>query len=168
MQVAMTKETLETKMRQFCTFRICGRLYGVDILDVKEVNPGMDFTPIFHAPREIKGYVNIRGQIYLLIDLRLILGFENKEADDASRVVLFKSKVGESFGALVDSIDDITAVDEKQIENRRKQKQEFPEDAERRSIDIADGVCKMENELLVIINSRNILNLVGKLKSHSK
>jgi len=168
MQVVMTKEALETQKRQFCTFRIYGRLYGVDILDVKEVNPEIDFTPIFHAPKEIKGYVNIRGQICLLIDLRLILGFESKEVDDASRIVLFKSEVGEAFGALVDSIEDIKAVDVKQIENRRKQDQELPEAAERRGVDIADGVCKMENELLVVINSRNVLNIVGKLKSHSK
>jgi len=167
MQVAKAEKTFETKMRQFCTFRICGRLYGVDILDVREVNPEKDFTPIYHAPKEIKGYINIRGQIYLLIDLRLILGFEKKEVDDASRIVLFKSEVGESFGALVDSIEDITAIDEKQIENRRKRNQELPEDAERRGIDIADGVCKMEKELLVVINARNVLNLIGKLKSQS-
>jgi len=167
MQVAMQKEAVGTQIRQFCTFRIYGRLYGVDILDVKEVNPEVNFTPIMHAPKEIMGYVNIRGQIYLLLALRLILGFESKAVDAASLVVLFKPAVGESFGILVDSIGDIVTVDVKQIENRRKQDREVPDGAERRVIEAGEGVCKMEDELLVIINTRNLLNIAGNLKASS-
>ncbi len=163
MRDAVEKEAVVTQIRQFCTFRISGRLYGVDILDVKEINQNVDFTPIFHAPKEIKGNINIRGQIYLLLDLCLILGFETKAVDEMSRVVLFKSTVGDAFGVLVDSIDDIVAVDEKQIENRRKQDRELPEGAERRGIDIGEGVCKLEDELLVIVNSRSLLKYIGTL-----
>ena len=78
MQAAMKKETVETQKRQFCTFWISGRHLGVDVLDVKEINSEINLTPIFHAPKEVIGYVNIRGQIYLILDLRLILGFESK------------------------------------------------------------------------------------------
>ena len=166
MHAAIKNDSIETEKHQFCTFRISGRLYGVDILDVKEINREVDFTPIFHAPEEVKGYVNIRGQIYLLLDLRLILGFDSQDVDRNNRVVLFKSEVGEPFGVLVDSIDDIVAVDEKQIENRRKKEQELPEGAERRGVDIGRGVCRLENELLVIVNSRNLLNVISSRKSY--
>jgi chemotaxis signal transduction protein len=168
MQVAMKKETVEEQTRQFCTFRISERHYGVDLLDVKEINPEIDFTPIFHAPKEVKGYVNIRGKLYLLLDLKLILGFESKEADEASRIVLFKSEVGEPFGVLVDSIDDIIKVDEEKIENRRKEDQGLPEGIERRGLDLGQGVCKLEDGLLVIINSRNLLSVIGNLKAYSQ
>ncbi len=164
MPTAAKRDAVETKKRQFCTFRIYGRLYGVDILDVKEINQKVDFTPIFHAPKEIKGNINIRGQIYLLLDLSLILGFESKPVDEISRVILFKSTIGESFGALVDSIDDIVTVDERQIENRRKKDHELPEGVERRGLDISEGVCKLEDELLVIVNSRSLLKSIGTQK----
>ncbi len=163
MRAAVKKKAVETQKHQFCTFRISGRLYGVNILDVKEINQNVDFTPIFHAPKEIKGNINIRGQIYLLLDLSLILGFATNTVDEMSRVVLFKSTVGESFGVLVDSIDDIVTVEEKQIENRRKQDREVPEGVERRGIDIGEGVCKLEDELLVIVNSRSLLKFIGTL-----
>ena len=156
----MIKET-ETPIRQFCTFRINGRLYGIDIQDVKEVCPAAGFTPIFHAPQAVKGYMNIRGWIYLLLDLRRILELEEKAVDGASRAILFRPGVGENFGILVDNIADIETVDRSQIENRRKQDRELPEEAERRGIDIALGICKMEKELLVIINSRNLLGFVA-------
>ena len=71
MQAAQKVKTDDTSsMLRYCTFRLSGRLYGVDIEDVKEINTEVNFTPIFHASREIKGYINIRGQIYLLLDLR--------------------------------------------------------------------------------------------------
>ncbi|MBW1841715.1 MAG: chemotaxis protein CheW [Deltaproteobacteria bacterium] len=168
MQVVQKNEAVESQKRQFCTFRIFGRLYGVDILDVKEINREIDITPIFHAPKEVKGYVNIRGKIYLLLDLRLILGFENKAVDDANRIVLFKPEAGEAFGVLADSIDDIVTIEEKQIENRRKKDQDVSDGTERRSVDIGEGVCRLENELLVILNARNLLKVIGSPKRHSK
>ena len=168
MQVAQKNEAVESQKRQFCTFRIFGRLYGVDILDVKEINREIDITPIFHAPKEVKGYVNIRGKIYLLLDLRLILGFENKAVDDANRIVLFKPEAGEAFGVLADSIDDIVTIEEKQIENRRKKDQDVSDGTERRSVDIGEGVCRLENELLVILNARNLLKVIGSPKRPSK
>ena len=148
-------------MRQFNTFRIKGRLYAIDIRDVKEVDTGVDFTPIPHAPDQVRGYINVRGQIYLILDLRKLLRAKDKAADEADRVVLFKPHVGECFGVLVDNMADIVSVDESQIENRRKNDQVFPEDAERRGADIAVGICKLENDLLVIIDSRNLLNTIG-------
>lgn len=164
----MKKKVVEAQMRQFSTFRIRGRLYGIDIQDVKEVNAGVDFTPIFHASNQVKGYINIRGQIYLILDLRKILGSEDKAVDGANRVVLFKPDVGERFGVLVDNIADIVSVDENQIENRRKKDQTLPADAERRGVDIAVAICKMEADLLVIINSRNLLNIIGNPKTPSQ
>ncbi|MFC1516447.1 chemotaxis protein CheW [Thermodesulfobacteriota bacterium] len=168
MQVAEKNEAVKSQRRQFSTFRIFDRLYGVDILDVKEINREIDITPIFHAPKEVKGYVNIRGKIYLLLDLRLILGFETKAVDDANRIVLFKPETGDSFGVLVDKIDDIVTIDEKQIENRRKKDREVPDGVERRSVDIGEGVCRLEDELLVILNARNLLKIIGSPKKHSK
>ena len=93
------------------------------------------------------------------------MGFESKKVDELSRVVLFKPGVGDPFGVLVDSIDDIETVDEDQIENRRKEDRELPEGVERRGFDIGGGVCKLEEELLIIVNSRKLLNIIGNLKA---
>jgi len=167
MNATAKKETAEAPTRQYCSFRISQRLYGVNILEVKEISPVVDCTPIFHAAKEIKGYVNIRGQIYLLLDLRLILGFEAKEIDAASRSILFRSEVGESFAILVDRIDDIHLVAEEQIENRRTRDDKRPENLERRGVDIAEGVCKLDDELLIILNARNLLTIASGLKTDS-
>lgn len=149
---------------RYCTFRLSGRLYGVDITDVKEINTEIRFTPIFHAPEEIKGYINIRGQIHLLIDLRKVFGFAPREITDTSRVVLFMQHVGDPCGVLVDSIEDVVTVNDKMIENRRKHEDKIPEGAERRTADVGEGVCKLENDLLIILNANRLLQYVTSLQ----
>ena len=146
------KEDINTQKRQFCTFLAGDHLFGVDILDVKEIYTEIDFTPISHAPKQVKGYVNIRGHIHLILDLRLLLEFESKKTDEASRLVLFKPGVGESFGVLVDRIGDVLEVDETQIEYY--QETEFGVSC------LKSGVCKLKNALLVILNSENLLKSV--------
>ena len=162
MQTALAKTTATDTKQQFCTFGVAGRLYGVDILHVKEINSQTEFTPVFHAPPEVRGYVNIRGQVHLILDLRLLLGFESTEANEASRVVLFKSEVGESFGVLVDSIGDVVEVDVDQIEDRPDAAQLTQGDSEQVSLHVAliEGVCWLKGELLVVLNATRFLNVI--------
>src|SRR3954449_5061289 len=102
--------------RMFCTFRVNDRLFGVDILDVKEVTAETTCTRVAHAPGEVLGLVNIRGHIYLALDLRRLLGLPATSVTDESRLVLFKPSVGSAFGVVVDQIGEIQAVDSDHIE----------------------------------------------------
>lgn len=155
------QQTVQNRTHRYCTFRLSGRLYGVDIRDVKEINTEINITPIFHAPEEIKGYINIRGQIYLLFDLRAIFSLPEKNIDEASRIVLFMPETGGLCGILVDSIEDVITVDEDLIENRRQQEREAPEGIERRGADIGEGVCKLRDELLIILNAGRLVQSAG-------
>lgn len=148
--------------RQFCTFWLSNRLFGVDILHVKEITSELEFTPVFHAPSEVKGYVNIRGQIHLVIDLRLLLGFENKEIMKTSKVILFKPEVGESFGMLVDKIGDVLEVGEDEMERQySKEQMELEEtDKAKNGTYLKEGVCKLKNQLLIILSAKNLLTSI--------
>ncbi len=132
--------------RQFCTFIVSDRLYGADILKVKEITGEIAVTPVYHAPPEVRGLVNIRGQINLVLDLRLLLGFESKALEPESRIVLLKPESGESFGLLVDAVGDVATADESMIEWRAGLDSAKP-GAER----METGVCKLEKRLLVIL-----------------
>ncbi|ETR72632.1 MAG: Chemotaxis protein cheA [Candidatus Magnetoglobus multicellularis str. Araruama] len=145
-------------LKQFCTFWIGKHHYGVDILNVKEINSGITLTTIFHSPKEIRGYVNIRGHINLVIDLRVILGFESKEIDEMSRVVLLKDDVGASFGFLVDKIGDVFSIDDADIEDNKYEEDSFHEKIEKKAMekDLIQGVCKLDNNLLVLLDAKNI------------
>ncbi|MFC1746472.1 chemotaxis protein CheW [Candidatus Riflebacteria bacterium] len=141
---------------EFCTFWVGGYLYGVEILDVREINTETKLTRIFHAPDEVMGYVNLRGQIFLILDLGLLMGYEKKtEILSSNRLVIFKPEVGESFGVLVDRIDDILDVPVSQFELTNPSSG-TGNGLKHSDVGIIKGVCKLGGKLLVVLDSRKI------------
>jgi purine-binding chemotaxis protein CheW len=149
---------METQ-RLFCTFRIAGRLYGVDILDVKEVTAETIFTQVAHAPDEVLGLVNIRGHIYLALDLRRLLAVPASEVTADSRLVLFKPAVGSAFGVVVDEIAEIETVDSSWIEPYSGGDHAATAAGSHRA-DLTAAVCQLSAELLVVLDPRRFLAVV--------
>ena len=145
--------------RLFCTFRVDRRLFGVDILDVKEVTAETSYTHVAHAPEEVFGLVNIRGHIYLALDLRRLLGMPATKVTGESRLVLFKSTVGSAFGVVVDEISEIQTADSDRIESfSRNNHENTPSNVSR--VDLIEAVCKLSGELLMVLNPRRFLAVV--------
>ncbi|MBF0451112.1 MAG: chemotaxis protein CheW [Candidatus Magnetomorum sp.] len=158
-KLATEKPEHKNRRRDFCTFWLSGRLFGVDILGVKEITSLVEFTPVFHSATSIKGYVNIRGQVHLVVNLKRLLSMDTSDqADFSGRVILFKTTIGESFGVLVDRISDVVRVSEKQIEETRNiSDQNLGDSLEPKDNELITGVCKLEDNLLVILNARRFL-----------
>lgn len=154
---ALVSNELTSFDHQFVSFRIGEELFGVNILDVREVTPLIDITPVYHAPDEIKGYVNIRGEIHLVLDLRYLLGFSCEEPTEESRIVIFKPKIAESFGILVDKIGDVIEVKSEQIETESRIESSSSSNHNENASRMVSGVCKLEKELLIILNARKFL-----------
>ncbi|HEY0984628.1 chemotaxis protein CheW [Schlesneria sp.] len=154
----MKPTTLESR-QLFCTFRLDGQLFGVDILDVKEVTTEITCTQIAHSPDEVRGLVNIRGHIHLALDMRGLLGLPAVPRTDSSRLILFKPAVGSAFGVIVDEIAEIHAVTPHQIEPFTVEQFDALTSQLRR-IDLIDSVAKLARELLVILNPRRFLRIV--------
>ncbi len=143
---------------QFCSFYIEDQLFGVNILMVKEIIEDFSFTKIYHTPKKVKGYVNVRGNIYLILDMRVILGYSAKdEIDDSGRIILFKSSVGEDFGILIEKIEDIINVQEIDLENVVNLNKD---DAS----SVISTTCKLNNNLMTIINPIAIIEDLEKSK----
>jgi len=146
---------------------MAGRLFGVDILDVKEVNENVNITPIYHAPPEVCGYINIRGQILLVVNLHETFGLDRKEKTEqisGGKIVVFKQSVDEPFGILVDEVCDVVPVDPKRVVDRRSSVGDSSESRELRRIrdQMVIGVYPLERELLLVLNARRILGVSGK------
>lgn len=139
----------ETVIRRFCSFRIAKQLYGVDILDVKEINSEVAFTPIFHAPPQVRGYVNIRGQIHLVVDPREPLGLPPEASSLGKMLIVFKPTIGDNCAMLVDEIGDIIDVPAANVE-------EDPQATDDSAL--TTGVCKLDGQLLVALSPRGFFH----------
>lgn len=148
--------------RQLCTFRVGEGLYAVDVLDVREVNTETCITPVSHAPTGVRGLVNVRGQVFLIFDIGLLLGFGTTSLGDKSRLVLFKERVGPTFGILVDEVGDILEFPSAEIVTRRRTDASRPdaEGSTKAEIDgLVRGVCKFEEQLVVLLEARRLLGV---------
>ena len=153
------KATNQEAQRLFCTFRLESQLFGVDILDVKEVTTEMVCTKIAHSPEEVRGLVNIRGHIHLALDLRRLLGMPPAPQTEHSRMILFKPTVGSAFGVIVDEISEIHAIAATRIEPFSREQHDGLT-AQLRQVDLISFVGKLPEELLVILNARRFLRIV--------
>ena len=60
---------------QLVSFELSGEEFGVDIMQVSEIIPISKITRIPQAPECVKGLINLRGKIVVVIDLNRLLGF---------------------------------------------------------------------------------------------
>jgi purine-binding chemotaxis protein CheW len=143
----------------YCTFRSAGRWFGVPIEDVKEITTQTTCTRIPHAPLEVAGYVNIRGHIFLALDLRRLLGFDAQTTTE-NRLIIFKQSVGPAFGVLVDEMGDIVSVNANQLEPFQADGCEpAAGESQGRQVDVT-GVYGLATGLLVVLEPRRFLRLI--------
>lgn len=95
-----------TEARQFVTFVVEGRNYGIPIGAVREIIRWTQVTPLPSQPVHSRGVLNLRGTIVPVHDLRARLS--GRLTDAAETHVIVIATVGEqTLGILVDSVSDI-------------------------------------------------------------
>ncbi|MBM4088783.1 MAG: purine-binding chemotaxis protein CheW [Planctomycetes bacterium] len=103
-------------VRSYTTFRLRSGLFGTATSAVKEITALPPLTPIPHAPAAVRGYVNLRGHIVLVVDLHCLLQREPAALRPESRLIVFKAHLGDAFGILVEQIGDIVELSDEQTE----------------------------------------------------
>lgn len=95
--------------KQYVTFAVGDRLYGVEIVSVREIKQWSPTTALPNQPHYTRGVLNLRGTIVPVHDLRARFGGSLTEATE-NHVVLIASIGEQSVGILVDAVSDILTV----------------------------------------------------------
>lgn len=143
---------IESGVRSFCAFRAEGRLYGIDVVHLREVSMHVATTPVPQAPPAIRGLANLRSRVYLVIDLRPLLGLAPADCTAESRLIILKAEAGEDMGILVDMGGDIVRVKERDIEVSVQAAAGRVDATADTPPSLTAGVCKLETELMVILD----------------
>lgn len=139
----------DTTSKGFVTVRVCDQLFGVSVLTVQDVLRDQVIAPIPLAAFEIAGALNLRGRIVTVVDMRARLNLPSRDAHTTIMHVVVEYK-DELFSLMVDAVGDVLNLPVKQIEK-------CPVNLEKNWRDVAQGVSKLENELLVILDVQAIL-----------
>lgn len=140
------------------SFYVGDDCFGIDANCVQEVLRNPVLTPVPHAPKEIEGLINLRGQVVIVISLRRRLGMGRPVAEAAVDLdeivtsgqpaeaicVVLKTDDG-PVCILVDKISDVLPAPEDLLEPP-------PDTISQEVREHVIGVHKMEGKLLLILD----------------
>jgi purine-binding chemotaxis protein CheW len=142
-----------SETKQYCTFYVAGQFFGLDVLHVQEIIRYQEMTRVPLAPPVVRGLINLRGQIVTAIDLRRRLDLPDRPADQVPVNVVVRTDDG-AVSLLVDDIGDVLVVEESLFERP-------PETLRGSSRELIRGAYKLEDRLLMILDTQRAVNVTG-------
>jgi purine-binding chemotaxis protein CheW len=127
---------------RYCTFRLGDLLIGIDVRRVQEVLRHDHMTPVPLAPPEVRGLINLRGQIVTSVDLRQQLGLAT-DRDLAASVVIRAGD--EIFSLLVEEVGDVVSPSHDDYEP-------VPAGVPARVRQVVVGTFKLSGKLLLVLD----------------
>ncbi len=155
MPVSKGERDKVTDTQQYIAFYARGQLFGIDIMETREIVNLKETTEMPNAPEFVEGIVDLRGEIVpvIMLDKRLTLtkNSEGSIQEDEKRVIIV-SLQDNLIGIEVDEVEGIISLSKSNIK-------EAPELAKGINSNFVRGVGKFSDRLIIILNLDNILTI---------
>ena len=152
--MAIRKETIKSDSRQLVTFQLGEELYGVNIMDVKEIVRVQAIRTIPNAPPYVEGIFNLRSEIIPIINLHkrfhLRKLFTSEEDELLSGFVILDID-GMKLGVIIDRISRVVTIEQEEI-------QPPPQMFSGIGAEYIQGVVRQEEGYLIILDIRDLFN----------
>ena len=137
----------------FVTMTIAEQLFGIPVLQVQDVLGHQRITRIPLAPPEVAGSLNLRGRIVTAIDVRLRLGLSARPADKPGMSIVVDHR-GELYSLMVDNVGEVLSLSSEDYESN-------PATLDIRWRDLSNGIYRLNNTLLVVLDVARLLNFAN-------
>ena len=135
-------------LKQFCGFKVGNEIYAIAIMNVQEVVKSQFISSVPNSSIEVKGLINLRGQIVTSICLADVFKHNAQFNEDHMNIIV---KNNDGFASLmVDEILDVMNFDE-------ADRSLVPENVDPDLRKYFDSVYKKPNELITIVNVNVLL-----------
>jgi purine-binding chemotaxis protein CheW len=146
----LSKTASRNEPLDLATFYVDDMCLALDIGLIQEIIRDVKVTRVPHAPPQVRGVINLRGEVTTVIDLRQVLGLGPRETMTGTQTLVVRSQ-GESIGLIVDRVGDICDVEESAV---------VPPPPNVDSIDgrFFVGVCQRKTEIILVLNLEEALS----------
>lgn len=138
--------------KDFVTIRLAGQLLGIPVLLVQDVIRLQNMTRVPLAPPWVAGVLNLRGRIVTAIDLRERLGMTRRGAGEKAAMSVVVDFKGESYSLIIDTVGEVLSLPDGLYEKN-------PVTLDQRWREVSDGIYRLDDELLVVLDVRRVLDL---------
>jgi purine-binding chemotaxis protein CheW len=143
---------------QFLTFFSNEEVFGIRILQVKEIKEYSEVTSIPLMPEFVKGVINLRGNVVPIIDLPIRFGREKTVITKRTCIIIlevFHESESLDIGILVDAVSEVIEIPESMIEPT-------PSFGSKIRNDFIMGIGKLEQRFAILLDINKVLS-VGEL-----
>lgn len=141
---------LHENKKEFVTVMVGKEVFGIPVLQVRDVLNDRKVTHVPLAPKEVEGSMNLRGRIVVAVNLRRKLGMPDLEPGRKAMHVVVDHQ-GELYSLVVDSVGEVLSLEDALFE-----KTPATLDASWRAL--ATGIYRLKDHLLIILDTPGILN----------
>ena len=132
------------ELLRWVTFKLGNEIYGVNVMQVREVLRYTDIAPVPGAPSYVLGIINLRGNVVTVIDTRARFGIPPAEVTDNTRIMIIESEK-HVIGILVDSVAEVADLNTADIDDT-------PNVGTEETAQFISGVCNRKDDLLILID----------------
>ena len=152
--MAVRADVNKTESRQLVTFQLGEELYGVNIMDVKEIVRVQAIRPIPNAPAYVEGIFNLRSEIIPIINLHKrfhLRKLVTSEEDELLSGFIIIDIDGMKLGIIIDRISRVVTVEKEDI-------QPPPQMFSGIGAEYIEGVVRQEEGYLILLGIRDLFN----------
>lgn len=107
------------RKEKYLIFTLAGEEYGIHIKHIKEIIQTMPITPFPNAPEYIEGFINLRGAVAPVLNLRRRFGLEAMDETDQACIVIVETagaRESRFIGFKVDIVTEVAGIKGSHIE----------------------------------------------------
>ena len=143
-----------SESKQLVTFQLGEELYGINIMDVKEIVRVQHVRAIPNAPSYVEGIFHLRNEIIPIINLHKRFHLKKitlSEEDELLSGFIILDIDGMKLGVIIDKVSRVVTIEREDV-------QPPPQMTSGIGAEYIQGVVRQENEYLVILNIRDLFN----------
>ena len=143
-----------SESNQLVTFQLGEELYGINIMDVKEIVRVQDVRAIPNAPVYVEGIFNLRSEIIPIINLHKRFHIKRAAVSDEDELLsgfVILDIEGMKLGVIIDRVSRVVTIEKEDI-------QPPPQMTTGIGSEYIEGVVHQEKGYLIILNIRDLFN----------
>ena len=142
-------EASQSSQIELTSFLVGDLLCGLENSRIREISNIRTLTPVHHAPPEVCGVVNLRGQIMTVIDMGVRFGRSKIEITGQARILVVNDGT-EDVGLMVDAVEDVVSASTEQLESP-------PSNVAGVSGHLFQSILKVKDDLISILELDRVL-----------
>jgi purine-binding chemotaxis protein CheW len=136
---------------EFLCIRVSNEIYGINIMQIKEIVKPREVTEVPRTPSFVSGVVSLRGVIIPILDMNDRLGLVREPTTGRERIVVVKH--GEDFsGLLVNEVIQVVRIAKDRFESA-------PAVLEGINRDFVNGIGRADDRMIILLNLETIADI---------